>query len=98
MSGKVSLVLHTIRYFLFIAISPTVGIDSLHQLGFSHTDIKMSNIFVDQNGYDAFIDDLEYLTAVNGPPRSDAPGSASESARGQDMFQLEIFATAVNCF
>ncbi len=70
----------------------------MHQLGFAHTDIKLTNVFVDSHGV-AFIGDLEYLTGVNDPPRTDAPGTmigVSQTARDQDQVQLERFIHAVN--
>lgn len=62
----------------------------MHSLGFAHTDIKVDNVFV-ANGV-AFLDDLEYLRDVNGPPRSHGGGLTEDvvTAGDQDKAQLEL--------
>jgi hypothetical protein len=62
----------------------------LHALGFAHTDIKVDNVFV-ANGV-AFLDDLEYLRDVHGPPRHDGGGWGEdvETAGDQDEAQLQL--------
>jgi hypothetical protein len=59
-------------------------------LGFAHTDIKVDNVFV-AHGV-AFLDDLEYLRDVDGPPRPDGRGLTEDcdTARDQDKAQLEL--------
>ena len=62
----------------------------MHGLGFAHTDIKVDNVFV-ANGV-AFLDDLEYLRDVNGPPRPDGRGATKDiaTAGDQDKVQLQL--------
>jgi hypothetical protein len=62
----------------------------LHSLGFAHTDIKVDNVFV-QRGV-AFLDDLEYLRDVGGPPRNDGRGvtEAVATAGEQDIAQFQL--------
>ena len=62
----------------------------MHGLGFAHTDIKVDNVFV-ANGV-AFLDDLEYLRDVNGPPRPDGLGATKDiaTAGDQDEVQLQL--------
>ena len=66
------------------------GITELHRLGFAHTDIKVDNVFV-ANGV-AFLDDLEYLRDVGGPPRPDGGGltQAVVTAGDQDEAQFQL--------
>jgi hypothetical protein len=42
------------------------GLTELHDLGYAHCDIRLENLFVDDNG--VFLGDLEYLTPVKDPP------------------------------
>jgi hypothetical protein len=66
------------------------GMKDLHCLGFAHTDIKVDNVFV-ENGV-AFLDDLEYLREVTGPPRPDGGELAEDVATAgkQDEAQFQL--------
>jgi hypothetical protein len=68
-------------------------------VGLAHTDIKVNNVFVEDGV--AFLDDLEYLSDVRGPPRQDDPQMLSweeqpKTAGEQDMLQFEKFVHDIN--
>jgi hypothetical protein len=44
------------------------GMKELHSIGYAHCDIALRNIFYDETMKCAFLNDLEYLTPLNGPP------------------------------
>jgi hypothetical protein len=73
------------------------GVQQLHDMGFAHTDISITNVFVDERGV-VFIDDLEYLSPVDAAPRDGYGRVAADSpipttARELDHLQLMNFGT-----
>ena len=73
-----------------------LGIKDLHCLGFAHTDIKIDNVFV-ENGV-AFLNDLEYLREVTGPPRPNGGGLTEDVAIAgeQDEAQFQLLIAEMN--
>ena len=69
------------------------GVSALHRLGIAHTDIKVSNVFVETGT--AFLDDLEYVVPLESPCREDGTGYKG-TAREQDLNQLAAFIREVN--
>lgn len=70
-----------------------LGVADLHARGYAHTDIKVTNIFVDQGI--AYLDDLEYVVRTSAPARREGQGlaeAAGQTAREQDLAQLELLA------
>lgn len=69
------------------------GVAQLHALGYAHTDIKLANIFVDDDSGDAFLDDLEFVRPVAAAARPEGQGTGEGvTAQQQDMVQLQILA------
>jgi hypothetical protein len=65
-------------------------------LGFAHTDIKITNVFVDKGV--AFLDDLEYVVKKDTPARRAGRGFqevGAQTAAQQDLQQLLLFAAEV---
>lgn len=74
-------------------INCTLGVADLHQLGYAHTDIKVANIFVENDI--AFLDDLEFVVPITAPARPEGVGAENErvhTAQQQDLLQLELLA------
>lgn len=63
------------------------GLEELHGLGYAHCDLRLENLFVDDKGV-VFLDDLEYLTPSNLPPRRRITGSTSKTALEEDERQF----------
>ena len=72
-----------------------IGVLALHRLGIAHTDIKVSNVFVETETGTAFLDDLEYVLPLESPCREDGTGYKG-TAREQDLNQLAAFIREVN--
>jgi hypothetical protein len=68
------------------------GLEELHQNDFAHGDVRIDNVFVDQNGI-SFLDDLEYLTAIDEPSRFESYDDITvENAKHLDMLMFNRFA------
>jgi hypothetical protein len=68
------------------------GLEELHQNGLAHGDIRIENVFVDQNGV-SFLDDLEYLSSLDEPSRFNSyDGVTVDNAKHLDLLQLNKFA------
>ena len=67
------------------------GLEELHLNGFAHGDIRIENVFVDQNGI-SFLDDLEYLSSIGEPSRFDTyQGITVENAKHLDVLMFNKF-------
>jgi len=64
------------------------GVSELHESGFAHGDLRLENIFVDNEG--AFLDDLEYLALLDDEARLFVSRNPNISAREFDFIQLEM--------
>eukprot|EP01035_Chromulina_nebulosa_P054899 gene54899-75209_t len=67
------------------------AIYQLHEVGLAHCDICVRNVFVDMDEpHFAFLDDLEYLTALNDPPPNvnNCPNPPPARAEELDIYQM----------
>lgn len=70
-----------------------LGLQELHNIGLAHNDLQMRNIFWDETTRAIFLDDLEYLSPVDGKPAlvAHAPrGVEFTTARQLDQWQLSM--------
>ncbi len=68
------------------------ALDELHNIGFAHCDLKLSNCFYDRDARCAFLDDLEYLTLLEeSPPDVRVSFPLPDTARELDELQFVEF-------